>query len=54
MKPFVRYLKRVLLMLALLAVIVTVAGAIYLRTDSFGRLLKGQGRSPLPHPGHRR
>jgi len=29
-------------MLALLAVIVIVAGAIYLRTDSFGRLLKGQ------------
>ena len=29
-------------MLALLAVIVIVAGAIYVRTDSFGRLLKGQ------------
>src|ERR1700730_8011027 len=42
MNLFVRYFKRVLLMLALLAVIVIVAGAIYLRTDSFGRLLKGQ------------
>src|ERR1700674_1706336 len=42
MKPFVRYFKRVLLMLALLALIVIVAGAIYIRTDSFGRLLKGQ------------
>src|ERR1700730_2180677 len=42
MNLFVRYFKRVLLMLALLAVIVIVAGAIYIRTDSFGRLLKGQ------------
>src|ERR1700719_3189131 len=42
MNLFVRYFKRVLLMLALFAVIVIVAGAIYLRTDSFGRLLKGQ------------
>jgi len=47
MKPFVRYFKRVLLMLALLAEIVIVAGAIYLRTDSFGRLLKGQVGSLL-------
>src|SRR6202022_3774199 len=39
---FVRYLKRVLLMLALLAAAVIVAGVIYVRTDSFGRLLKGQ------------
>ena len=42
MNLFVRYFKRVLLMLALLAVILIVAGAIYFRTDSFGRLLKRQ------------
>src|ERR1700722_3146539 len=42
MNLFVRYVKRVLLMLALFAVIVIVTGAIYLRTDAFGRLLKGQ------------
>src|ERR1700687_1596904 len=43
MNLFVRYnFKLVLLMLALLAVILIVAGAIYLRTDSCGRLLKGQ------------
>jgi autotransporter translocation and assembly factor TamB len=42
MNLFVRYLRRVLLILALLAVIVIVAGVIYIRTDSFGRLLKGQ------------
>src|SRR6266852_5987596 len=42
MTLFARYLKRVLSMLALLAVIVIVAGAIYVRTDSFGRLLKDQ------------
>ncbi len=34
-------------MLALLAVILIVAGAIYLRTDSFGRLLKRQVSSLL-------
>jgi autotransporter translocation and assembly factor TamB len=39
---FVRYLKRVLLMLALLATVAIVAGVIYVRTGSFGRLLKGQ------------
>src|SRR5437870_2070140 len=42
MSLFVRYLKRVLLMLALLVAILIVAGVIYIRTDSFGRLLKGQ------------
>jgi autotransporter translocation and assembly factor TamB len=42
MNLFVRYLKRVLLMLALLAAVVIVAGVIYVRTDSFGHLLKGQ------------
>src|SRR5260370_33820782 len=44
---FVRYLKRVLMMLALLAVVVIVAGVIYIRTDSFGRLLKGQASNLL-------
>src|ERR1700730_10483088 len=42
MSLFVRYLKRVLLMLALLVAVVVVAGVIYVRTDSFGHLLKGQ------------
>jgi hypothetical protein len=42
MSLFVRYLKRVLLMLALLAAVVIVAGVIYVRTDSFGHLLKGR------------
>src|SRR5882762_8158553 len=42
MNLFVRYLKRLLLVLVLLAVIVIVAGAIYIRTDSFGRLLRDQ------------
>jgi len=42
MKAFVRYFKRVLLIFALFAVIVIFAGATYLRTDSFGRLFKGQ------------
>src|SRR6202795_4694282 len=42
MNLFVRNVKRVLLMIALLAVAVIVAGVIYIRTDSFGRLLKGQ------------
>src|SRR5258707_10861852 len=44
MSLFVRYLKRALVMLALLAAVVIVAGAIYVRTASFGRLLKGQAR----------
>src|SRR6266446_7381175 len=47
MSLFVRYLKRVLLMLALLAAIVIVAGAIYVRTASFGRLLKDQASNLL-------
>jgi uncharacterized protein involved in outer membrane biogenesis len=42
MNLFVRYLKRALLMLTLLGAVVIVAGAIYVRTDSFGHLLKGQ------------
>src|SRR6266851_4196082 len=42
MTLFARYLKRVLSMLALLAAIVIVAGAIYVRTASFGHLLEGQ------------
>jgi hypothetical protein len=42
MNLFVRQLKRVLMMLALLVAAVIVAGVIYVRTDSFGRLLKGQ------------
>src|ERR1700694_5335253 len=42
MSLFVRYLKRALLMLALLAAVLIVAGGIYIRTDSFGRLLRGQ------------
>src|SRR5216683_2184123 len=42
MRLFVRYLKRVLLMLALLTAVIIVAGVIYVRTNSFGRLLKGQ------------
>src|SRR5713101_3731836 len=47
MSLFVRYLKRVLLMLALLAAVVIVAGVIYVRTASFGRLLKGQASNLL-------
>jgi autotransporter translocation and assembly factor TamB len=47
MNRFVRYLRRVLLTLALLVVIVIVAGAIYIRTDSFGRLLKCQAGNLL-------
>src|SRR5712671_5829015 len=47
MSLFVRYLKRVLLMLALLAAVVIVAGAIYVRTASFGRLLKDQASNLL-------
>src|SRR5260370_11010479 len=42
MSIFVRYLRRALLMLAILAAVLIVAGVIYIRTDSFGRLLKGQ------------
>src|SRR5258708_5260192 len=42
MNLFVRNLKRVLIMLALLVAVVIVAGVIYVRTDSFGRLLKDQ------------
>src|SRR5713226_2952572 len=47
MTLFARYLKRVLSMLALLAAIVIVAGAIYVRTASFGQLLEGQVRNLL-------
>src|SRR5712691_8085276 len=47
MSLFVRYLKRALVMLALLAAVVIVAGAIYVRTASFGRLLKGQASNLL-------
>src|SRR6266851_1054218 len=47
MTLFARYLKRVLSMLALLAAIVIVAGAIYVRTASFGRLLKDQASNLL-------
>src|SRR5713226_402037 len=42
MSIFVRYLRRALVMLAILAAVLIVAGVIYIRTDSFGRLLKGQ------------
>ena len=42
MNLFVRKLKQVLMMLALLVAVVIVTGVIYVRTDSFGRLLKGQ------------
>jgi autotransporter translocation and assembly factor TamB len=42
MNRLVRYLKRVLLALALLVTGAIMAGIIYLRTDSFGRLLKDQ------------
>jgi autotransporter translocation and assembly factor TamB len=42
MSLVVRYLKRVLLTFALLAAGVIVAAVIYVRTDSFARLLKGQ------------
>jgi len=42
-----RYLKRVLLILALAAASVIVAGMIYIRTDSFGRLLKSEVSSLL-------
>ena len=42
MNLFVRNLKRVLIVLALLVAVAIVAGVIYVRTDSFGRLLKGQ------------
>src|SRR6266852_4423648 len=47
MSLFVRYLKRALVMLALLAALVIVAGAIYVRTASFGRLLKTQASNLL-------
>src|SRR5216683_194078 len=47
MNLFVRYLKRALLMLTLLGAIVIVAGAIYVRTASFGRLLKDQASNLL-------
>ena len=47
MNLFVRNVKRVLLMIAVLAVAVVVAGVIYIRTDSFGRLLKGQASNLL-------
>ena len=47
MNLFVRYLKRVLLMLTLLGAVVIVAGAIYVRTASFGRLLKDQASNLL-------
>jgi autotransporter translocation and assembly factor TamB len=47
MSLFVRYLKRALVMLALLAAVVIVAGAIYVRTASFGRLLKTQASNLL-------
>src|SRR6202165_855709 len=42
MSLFVRYLKRVLLMLALLTAVTIVAGVIYVRTNSFARFFKGQ------------
>src|ERR1700730_17854605 len=42
MTLFVRYLKRVLLMLALLTAVTIVAGVIYVRTNSFARFFKGQ------------
>jgi len=42
MSVFVRYLKRVLLMLALLTAVTIVAGVIYVRTNSFARFFKGQ------------
>src|SRR6201987_3973685 len=42
MNLFVRNLRRVLMILALLVAVVIVAGLIYVRTASFGRLLKGQ------------
>src|SRR5713226_3429942 len=47
MSLFVRHLKRALVMLALLAAVVIVAGAIYVRTASFGRLLKTQASNLL-------
>src|SRR5207245_1688987 len=47
MSLFVRYLKLVLLMLALLVAVVIVAGAVYVRTASFGRLLKDQASNLL-------
>src|SRR5713101_8225420 len=47
MNLFVRYLKRALLMLTLLGAVVIVAGAIYVRTASFGRLLKYQASNLL-------
>jgi autotransporter translocation and assembly factor TamB len=47
MSLFIRYLKRALVMLALLAAVVIVAGAIYVRTASFGRLLKTQASNLL-------
>src|SRR5260370_30772701 len=47
MTLFARYVKGVLSMLALLAAIVIVAGAIYVRTASFGRLLKDQASNLL-------
>jgi autotransporter translocation and assembly factor TamB len=42
MKLFLRSLKRLLLMLAFLAGAAVLAGMIYVRTTSFGRLVKGQ------------
>ena len=47
MSRSLRYLKRVLLILALAAASVIVAGMIYIRTDSFGRLLKSEVSSLL-------
>src|SRR6266481_2257892 len=47
MSLFVRYLKRALVMLALLAAVVILAGVIYVRTGSFGRLLKSQASNLL-------
>ena len=47
MDLIVRYLKRVLLALALLTATIITAGMIYIRTDSFGRLLKNQVGSLL-------
>jgi autotransporter translocation and assembly factor TamB len=42
MNVVIRYLKRALLIITLLVTVVTVATVIYVRTESFGRLLKTQ------------
>src|SRR5216684_5701936 len=42
MNLFIRILKKVLLILILIVAVVILAGDIYVRTDSFGRLLKRQ------------